>query len=75
MGKERGGKGSKDNVGGDNAGSELHKKNSRETYDSAEEFGSDSSKVSKCDDLNMSQSNRHVKGGKQIAKKGVAKGS
>eukprot|EP00957_Ditylum_brightwellii_P071815 5458642-Ditylum_brightwellii.AAC.1 len=75
MGKEKGGKGSKDNVGGDNARSELHKKSSRETSDSGEEFGSDSSKVSNCDNLNVSQSNCHVEGSKQIAKMGVAKGN
>eukprot|EP00957_Ditylum_brightwellii_P003556 269646-Ditylum_brightwellii.AAC.1 len=44
MGKEKGVE-SKNNVGGDNAGSELHK-NSREMTNSGEEFGSDNSKVS-----------------------------
>eukprot|EP00957_Ditylum_brightwellii_P016409 1234097-Ditylum_brightwellii.AAC.1 len=61
--------------GGDNAGSEVYKKNSREMYSIGEEFGSDSSKVSNCDNLNMSQSNCHTKEGKQIAKMGVTKGS
>eukprot|EP00957_Ditylum_brightwellii_P005327 406534-Ditylum_brightwellii.AAC.1 len=56
MVKEKGGKGSKGNVGG-------------------EESGSDSSKVSNCNNLNVSQSNCYVKGGKQMTKIGVAKGS
>ena len=54
---------------------QLHKKNIRETSNIGEEFGSDSSKVANCDSLNVSQSNRHVKGGKKIAKMDVAKGS
>ena len=47
----------------------------RETSDSSEESGSDSSKVSNHDNLNMSQNKWYVKGGKEIAKIGVAKGS
>eukprot|EP00957_Ditylum_brightwellii_P145592 11085311-Ditylum_brightwellii.AAC.1 len=53
MVKEKGSKGSKDNV--------------------EEESGSDSLKVSNCDNLKVSQSKCHVKGGKQMAKFGVAK--
>eukprot|EP00957_Ditylum_brightwellii_P191908 14608629-Ditylum_brightwellii.AAC.1 len=60
--------------GGDNAGSEVHEKNSGETSNIGETSGSDSSKVSNCDSLNVSQSNCHVEEGKQIAKMGVAKG-
>eukprot|EP00957_Ditylum_brightwellii_P102955 7846311-Ditylum_brightwellii.AAC.1 len=51
------------------------KKNSRETSNIDEAFQTYSSKVSNCDSLNVTQSNSHVKGGKQIAKMGVAKGS
>eukprot|EP00957_Ditylum_brightwellii_P181724 13843749-Ditylum_brightwellii.AAC.1 len=61
--------------GSDNAGSEVHKGNSRETPDIDEAFGSGSSEVSDRDSLNVSQSNRHVEEGKQIAKMVVAQGS
>eukprot|EP00957_Ditylum_brightwellii_P157416 11980774-Ditylum_brightwellii.AAC.1 len=47
--------------GGDNAVSKVHKKNSIEKSNIVEEFGSDSSKTSICDSLNVSQSNCHVK--------------
>eukprot|EP00957_Ditylum_brightwellii_P134928 10287505-Ditylum_brightwellii.AAC.1 len=60
MGKEKGEE-SKDNVGGDNAESELHKRTAKK-------------RPTVVKNLEVT-SNHHVEGGKQIAKIGVAKGS
>eukprot|EP00957_Ditylum_brightwellii_P001228 96084-Ditylum_brightwellii.AAC.1 len=71
--QEKGGQESKDNLEGDgnDAGLEVYGKDMKVKAGVTQK---ESSKVSKCDDLKVSQSKVHAKGGKQNAKQGVAKG-